>query len=679
MRLFIAEKPSLGRAIAQYLPVAARAMGSPPTHLVCGPDMVSWCFGHLLEPVDPEGYGDEYKAWSFATLPIIPTAWRLEPRRQAAGQIKVLRGLLKDCAEVVHAGDPDREGQLLVDELLEYLGNRKPVRRIWLAALDEASVRKALGDLRDNQAYRGLKAAAEARQRGDWLVGMNLTRAFTLAGRRQGYSGVLSIGRVQTPTLKLVVDRCLAIEGFVAQDYFTVSAAIRLPAGAFTAWWQPGDDVATDAAGRVLDRALAEQVRARVEGREAIVVLYDSQERQQAPPLPYALSGLQAAANRRFGLGAQAVLDLAQALYEAKAISYPRTDCAYLPDSQWAEAPGVLAGLGPDYRDLAAAADTRLRSAAWNDAKVTAHHAIVPTGQPPALRSEPERQVYDLIVRNYLAQFFPPYRYRETRIELAVAGEAFTAAGNTPLSPGWKAVLEEPEEPAAAGDGDTAGAALPVLAPGDAGYCEAAAVVARKTTPPAYFTEGTLIAAMTRIHQWVDDPELKKRLKETAGIGTEATRAGILETLKKRGFMAAKGKQLRDTPAGRQLILALPEAVKSPGLTGLFEQLLRGIEEGTVEPARFLEQQTGFIRKYVALAQDPEFRIAATGAALAGGNRPAAEGIACPQCEQGRLRRIKGKPGHFWGCSRYAEGCKATFPDRRGRPQLLPAHGPPKR
>ncbi|MGZ8219994.1 DNA topoisomerase III [Methylomagnum sp.] len=656
MRLFIAEKPSLGRAIAQYLPTSGRPVGSPATHLVCGGDVVTWCFGHLLEMAEPESYGPEFKRWAFDALPIIPERWMLEPKKSAQAQIKVIRGLLRECSEVVNAGDPDREGQLLVDELLEHLGNRRPVKRLWLAALDEASVRKALAGLADNARYANLKAAAEARQRGDWLVGMNLSRAYTLAGRARGHDGVLSIGRVQTPTLALVVNRCLAIEDFKPVDFFTVEARVATAPGAFIAAWKPGEAVPVDEAGRVLDRRIAEVVRAKVEGGGARVTKFEAKDKEQAPPLPHSLSSLQQAANQRHGLGAQAVLDTAQQLYEAQLTTYPRTDCSHLPESQWAEAGRILRGLPSDYADLTRQADPALRSPAWNDAKISAHHAIVPTGQAPQDLTERQRQVYDLIVRAYLAQFFPPFRYRDIRIELDLSGEPFAANGSKPLAAGWKIVYGGMGEQ----EGDApAGPALPTLKAGDTGRCESAEVVAKKTTPPAYFTEGTLIAAMTRIHQWVDDPELKRRLKETAGLGTEATRAGIIETLKKRNFIAEKGRQLRDTPTGRSLIQALPEPIKSPGLTGLFEQLLKGIEEGGVPPQRFMEQQIGFVRKYVALAQQEGLAMA-----------PSTPALACPVCGEGRLRRIKGGKGFFWGCSRFQEGCRATFPDRAGKAVL---------
>ena len=256
MRLFIAEKPSLGRAIAQYLPAKGVSHGGGPgkgaTHIIAGDDVVSWCFGHLLEMAEPDDYNIAFKRWSFRTLPIVPENWRLLPRDAAKAQINAIKLLLDKCDIVIHAGDPDREGQLLVDELLEHLGNTKPVQRIWLSALDESNVRKALGNLKDNAAYANLKASAEARQRGDWLVGMNLTRAYTLAGQQEGYQGVLSIGRVQTPTLALVVNRDLSIDNFKPQDFYAVVATIQSAGGEFLARWKPDDNVPVDESGRVL-------------------------------------------------------------------------------------------------------------------------------------------------------------------------------------------------------------------------------------------------------------------------------------------------------------------------------------------------------------------------------------------------------------------------------------------
>lgn len=662
MRLFIAEKPSLGRAIAQFLPTPgtpAGPPGKPPTHIVAGDDVVTWCFGHLLEMAEPEDYDPAFKQWNFDQLPIVPESWNLLPKDDAKGQIKVISSLLARADAVVNAGDPDREGQLLVDELLDYLGNRTPVKRIWLASLDEANVRKALADLRDNADYTNLKASAEARQRGDWLFGLNLTRAYTLAGRRAGYDGVLSVGRVQTPTLALVVNRDLAIANFKPKDFFTVVASIHSAGGTFRARWKPSETVPVDDAGRVLDHALVTTVAASVAGQPGTVIAFDATEKQQAAPLPLSLSALQQTANKQLGLSAQDVLTIAQTLYESKLTTYPRTDCRHLPESQLADAPRILAALPRPYQELVKAADPARKSGAWNDKKITAHHAIIPTGQPADLEGR-EAAIFDLIVRAYLMQFFPPHSYRETTIQLDVAGETFKANGKVPLSTGWKRVEgiagDSEEEQASEDETDDAGQTLPTLATGEAVTCETAKIEGKRTTPPAHFTEGTLIRAMTNIHQLVDDPEVRKRLKETAGIGTEATRAGIIETLKKRAFITTKGKHLLSAAAGRSLIGAVPEAVKSPGLTGLFEQVLDGVAEGRVSQEQFLAKQIEFVRKYVAHAQNENIDV-----------DPAQP---CPACKSGHLRRIKSEKGPFWGCSRWQEGCKTTFPDKGGKPDL---------
>jgi|UPI00056BF2A3 DNA topoisomerase III len=659
MRLFIAEKPSLGRAIAEHLSSNTTPIGRPATHIICGNDIVTWCFGHLLEVQEPS----EFKAWAMDVLPIDTSSWPQAPRKNVTAQVETIRKLLKDCSEVVNAGDPDREGQLLVDELLEHLDNRKPVKRLWLAALDETSVVTALNNLKDNADYARLSASAKARQDGDLLVGVNLTRAYTLAAQKTGNSGVLSIGRVQTPTLALIVNRCIAAENFKPKDFFTVNASLGFEAGSFIAGWLPGDSIPTDEAGRVLDRSIAEGIKAKVEGQPATIAKYTSSEKQEKPPLPFALSGLQSAANKKYGLSAQVVLDTAQELYEAKLTTYPRTDCSYLPESQYGDASRILASLPDEYKHLAGLADSSLKSSAWNDTKITAHHAIIPTGMKPSALAGNQAQIYELIVHAYLAQFFPPYIYRQISVIVDIVGETFRANGKTPVKPGWTVIYGQQDD----AENEDIKQDIPELVKDARGECVRADVVAKVTTPPPYFTEGTLIAAMTNIHKYEEDPEFKARLKETSGIGTEATRAGIIETLKKRGFIVEKGKSLRDTEAGRKLILALPERVKSPGLTGLFEQLLSAIADGTITPAQFLSKQKEFVAKYVGIARESAIDIGSSS------KREDQPTIACPECKEGKLRRIKGKKGYFWGCSRFSDGCKATYQDKGGKPNMTKA------
>lgn len=661
MRLFIAEKPSLGRAIAQYLPARGMPQGGAPgrgaTHILAGDDVVSWCFGHLLEMAEPDDYNASFKRWSFNTLPIVPKIWRLLPRESAKAQINAIKLLLEKCDVVVNAGDPDREGQLLVDELLDYLGNTKPVQRIWLSALDENNVRKALANLKDNADYANLKASAEARQRGDWLVGMNLTRAYTLAGQQNGYQGVLSIGRVQTPTLALIVNRDLSIENFSPKDFYALSALIKADGGEFTARWKPSDDIPVDDAGRVLDKNITDHIALKVSGQPGTVITFSAVKKKQAAPLPFSLSTLQAVANKKLGLGAQEVVNIAQALYEAKLTTYPRTDCNYLPESQLADAAKILSELPPNYAELVKQANPALKSAAWNDKKITAHHAIIPTGQK-AFLSGKQQQIFDLIVRAYLAQFFPAATYSETNITLNIAEELFAATGKIPLTPGWKIVYGAVADDTSDNKNELEKQTLPLLKKGEMVQCLSAKVESKKTTPPMRFTEGTLIQAMTNIHHLVDDPELKRRLKETAGIGTEATRAGIIETLKKRSFIFEKGKQIISTEAGRTLIGALPASVKSPGLTGLFEQLLDGIADGRFTMEQFLNKQIQFVTKFVNVA-----KIANLGLAPA---------YPCPICKTGHLRRRTNDKGIIlWTCVRTQEGCKALYQNQNNKPDLI--------
>lgn len=656
MRLFIAEKPSLGQAIAECLPGPKhKHRGSKgPTHITAGEDVVTWCFGHIYELWEPQEYDEAFSKWDLAALPIIPKEWKLKPKRDAKEQIKVIKELIGKASEIINAGDPDREGQLLVDEVLEELKCKKPVGRLWLNATDEKSVRKALSDIKDNAGYQNLKDSAQARSWGDWLVGMNATRKMTLLGQSAGIEGVLSVGRVQTPTLALVTNRDLAIENFKPKDFFTVSARIEANGQSFLSRWVPSESVPLDDGGRVLDRAIADSVAAKLSGKPAQVEKFEAKEKSEAQPMPFSLDRLQMECNKRLGLSAQETLDIAQELYEGKLTSYPRTDCGYLPESQHAEASSVLAGIRPLYPEEVSKANQSIKAPAWNDKKVTAHHGIIPTGVIEELSGK-KREVYDLIARRYLAQFYPPYRFQESVVELSSEGEKLVAKGRVPLALGWKTLIQsDPEE--CEGEKAEEKITLPRLTSGQTIFCGKASTEAKKTTAAARFTEASLLQAMLNIHQFESDPEVKKRLKETAGIGTPATRANIIETLKKRGFIEEKKKSLVSTDKGRQLIAVLPPHIKSPGLTALFEQLLESIATGEITKGAFLEKQTAFVTKFVT-------------SELNGTLKASGPVHTCPECKKGQLRKRPGAKGHFWGCSTYPE-CRATFEDMKGRPSL---------
>ncbi|MFZ5593695.1 MAG: DNA topoisomerase 3 [Pseudomonadota bacterium] len=661
-RLFLCEKPSQARDIAAVLGARVKGEGCLKGDGVA----VTWCIGHLLEMAPPEAYDLALKRWDIAQLPIIPGHWKLEVTSRGKAQFNAVKASLTQASEVVIATDADREGETIGREVLERCGWRGPIRRLWLSALDEASIRKALANLLPGEKTEPLYQAGLGRARADWLVGMNLSRLYTLVTRGAGSTGVVSVGRVQTPTLSLVVDRDREIEGFKSLPYFEVMATFATDAGTFRAKWQPGKDQ-SDAEGRCTSRPAALQVAQQVQGQEGHIAEALTKRVKEPPPLPFDLSGLQQEASRRWGMGVQQLLDIAQALYEThKAATYPRTDCAYLPESQFADAAAVIRALKKTDGSLAAladGADTQRKSRAWSDARITAHHAIIPTAAPVDMggMSETERRVYDLIRRRYLAQFYPDHEYDQTTITAQAAGETFRATGRMPRVAGWKAVISESAVASEDGAEDAANQVLPPVTQGDAAKVVEAEVVNRHTKPPARYTEGTLIAAMKSVGRLVQDAQLKAVLKDTSGIGTEATRASIIETLLKRGFIVREGrKHLVSTSPGRALIDAVPNNVKDPATTARWEQALDEIAHGKGDLGAFLGAQAQWLEGLVKeTAKD------VPGGALEAQGQDS-EAYPCPECGK-LLRRRSSQRGWFWGCTGYPD-CRITPPDVDGRP-----------
>ncbi|KEA62087.1 DNA topoisomerase III [Marinobacterium lacunae] len=576
MKLYIAEKPSLARAIAAVLPGPQKREDG---YIRCGNgDLVSWCIGHLLEQAEPESYDPAYKQWRYEHLPIVPDKWKLKPRPKVRGQLSALKKLTKDADQLVHAGDPDREGQLLVDEVIEYLGvpesKRRSMQRLLISDLNPSAVKRALERLKPNSEFVPLSVSALARSRADWLYGINLTRALTLQGRRVGFDGLLSVGRVQTPVLGLVVERDRAIEAFVSKPFFEVLAHLQTEdAQTFSAQWQPSEACARwqDDEGRVLSRDLAQNVASRITGREALVESATRKPGRQPPPLPYNLSALQIDASKAFGMSAQGVLDACQSLYEKhRLITYPRSDCRYLPKEHHAEATAVFNAIrqsAPTLAGAVAGSDSTIKGRAWNDAKVEAHHAIIPTAKSAreGTLSTSEAKVYELIARQYLMQFYQNWSYNDTELTFRIEGGVFIARARQTTDPGWRALLGKVADEAPE---------LPLLSVGDRLLCERGEVVEKQTQPPKPFTDATLLAAMTGIARFVADPALRKVLRETDGLGTEATRAGIIELLVTRGYLSRQGKSIRSSAAGRGLIDALPAQVQKPDLTAHWESSL---------------------------------------------------------------------------------------------------------
>lgn len=603
MRLIIAEKPSLARAIADALPGSPRKQEGA---IAVGDTTVTWCLGHLLEQAPPDAYDPALKQWRLDTLPILPERWKLTPRPKARGQLAAIRKLLKTADEVVHAGDPDREGQLLVQEVIEYLGWKGRVSRLLVSDLNRPAVQRALARLEDNGRYQPLYRAAESRSRADWLYGINLTRAWTLTGRQAGHDGVLSVGRVQTPVLGLVVRRDAEIRDFTPRPFFVLWADLAVAHGELRAWWAPGEHHPLDDQGRLLAREPAATLAERLPGAEGRLVALETQQKRQAAPLPYSLSALQVDAARRYGISAKVVLDTCQALYERhQLITYPRSDCRYLPEEHFAAARSTLQSACRDdetLRGWLSGADFSRRSRAWNDSKVGAHHALAPTGRPmdPTRLSATEANVFRLIARNVLAQFYPALSTREVKAEFRILEEIFRARGQEILDPGWKPLFTTRDE----------APPLPPLTEGEACRVQEAGVEDRETRPPEPFNDASLIKAMMNIGRYVDDPAVRRTLREHDGLGTEATRAGIIETLVERGYLVRQGKALRATRLGSALIASLPEAVGRPERTALWEQRLTAIAEEDCAPGPFLDSLVADLHALLGAADAGRLRQA---------------------------------------------------------------------
>lgn len=605
MQLFIAEKPSLARAIADVLPKPhQRGEG----FIKCGEHhYVTWCIGHLLEQAEPDAYNPIFKQWRLEHLPIVPEQWQLVAKKNTAKQLKIVTQLIQQADEIINAGDPDREGQLLIDEIFSYIKlsseKRRQIKRCLISDLNPTAVQKAIEKLQPNQNFVPLATSALARARADWLYGINMTRAFTIRGRQAGYDGVLSVGRVQTPVLGLIVRRDLDIEHFQPKDFFEVVAHIQSgqkspekTTALFTALWQPSKacEDYQDEEGRILSRPLAENVVKRITGQPAEVTDYSDKREKETAPLPYSLSALQIDAAKRFGLSAQEVLDTCQRLYEThKLITYPRSDCRYLPQEHFAGRKAVLQAISShvsEYQQLPEVINIEQKNRCWNDKKVEAHHAIVPTANRKKISLNlREMQIYQLIARQYLLQFCPDAEYRKSRIVLIIAGGTFIAQARNLQLAGWKQLLGKEDQD------EQADPPLPEVKKGDILYCEKGEIISKKTQPPKPFTDATLLSAMTGIARFVENKELKKILRETDGLGTEATRAGIIELLFKRGFLYKKGRNIHSTEAGRVLIQALPEIATQPDMTAHWESLLTSISQKQASYQDFMQMLLGML------------------------------------------------------------------------------------
>ena len=655
MRLYIAEKPSMAREIAACLKNPKKANG----YIKTDEGIVTWLIGHVLKQSEPDAYDAKYKIWRLDDLPIVPKIWKLEIEPKTAEQFKVVKFLISKADEIVHAGDPDREGQLLVDEVLDFLGNKKPVKRILLNALDKNSIIFALNNLSDNKNFFNLKLSALARSRADWLIGMNLSRAYTLMAKKFGLNEVFPIGRVKTPTLALVVRREREIQNFKPKDFYKIFADFQHVNGNFTAVWKPNENL-LDSEGRLIDKKIVQDYLKKFseEPHDAKISDIAKIRRKESPPLPFSLSNLQITAGKIFGYSPQQVLDAAQNLYEKKFTTYPRSDCQFLPTNLFSSTKKILAHLSATSDqiliNIVQNADAQIKSRAWNNSKISAHHAIIPTIKPlDGNVTQIELNVYNLIAKNFAVQFHQLHIFDETTVTISYKNEIFSAKSKIIVQNGWREFYSMPKNIS-----DDEVKILPEMSANDKITYENAEVKIFTTKKPERFTASTLVQGMKEIHKFVKNPELRVKLKDVYGIGTEATRAAIIDDLITRKFLTASGKKksLQPTEKAFLLIDALPDSLTYPDATAIWEDKLFLISEGNFNFDEFLRAQADFTKKICNDALKAKF--------------PLKKGtFQCPRCKSGILVKRNGKNGIFWGCSNFPN-CTMTCNDKNNSPDF---------
>lgn len=679
MDLYICEKPAQGKDLAGVLGVRQYNDG----YISGGNVTVTWGVGHLFEQMLPEDYDarfEGYEAWNdLSLLPFVPSSWGYKMKEKTAKQTKTVLGLIQKASTVYISTDYDREGEAIGRILLAQANYKGPIKRVCLTSLDNKSIQKALANIKDGSETLSLFHAAQARSRADFLVGINLTRLYTALARAIGFREVLNIGRVLTATVNLVCERERAISSFQPTPFWTIQVQVATSKGSFKASWKP-PQTHSDANGRCIQGDFARSVAQACNGAAAQIVRSEQKPETEPAPLLFDLTSLQQYANKRWGYTADEVLKIGQALYEKhKLLTYPRSDCRYLPQDQQAEVPDVLSAMvetDPSIAGLVQLADSTRKCRVFNDKQVTAHHGIRPTFQSGSIASlnEEERNIYDIVRRYYLAQFLPPHEYLRSEITVQCGPHFFAASGNVTTSPGWKAAfgsegdIDPPDDETPDDQDGAATASLPAVATGDACQLNQAELGEKMTRPLPYFTEASLLAAMENIARFETNEQLRKILSEKSGIGTPATRAGMIKGAVERNFFVRKKRTIRATDKAHALMAILPPAIKQPSMTALWEQDLDRIEQGAIPVATFEAKITNWVCTMVN-----QLKAAAPGLSQADGPMAKAFEAAMPvkhdcvfECG-GQMMRFKGANGMFWGCQN--PECKKTCSDSRGKPQ----------
>ncbi len=632
--LILAEKPSVARDIAKVLQCNQNGNGfiSGARHIV------TWALGHLVTLADPDVYNQKYKSWNLEDLPMLPRTMELVVIKETSRQFGIVRGLLHrdDVSELIIATDSGREGELVARWIIEKAGFKKPIRRLWISSQTDKAIKEGFQNLKPSKAYDNLYFSAQSRAEADWLIGLNVTRALTCK-----YNAQLSAGRVQTPTLAMIVERDNEIKRFVPKDYWTIMANLK----GFSVLWQ---DKKTGQS-RIFDKAQADAVVSKVTGQTGTIMEVMKEAKRELPPLAYDLTELQRDANKKYGYSAKKTLSLMQSLYEHhKLVTYPRTDSRYITDD-------IVPTLTERLKSIAIgpymkSAQNLLRNKfnvtkrLVDNSKVTDHHAIIPTEQYvdlSALNSD-ERHIYDLIVKRFIAVLSPAFEYEQTTVKVDVSGELFTAKGRIITSQGWKSVYDGDKAEDIDEDGNSdedTHQSLPPVIKGQKEPLMSARAVNGKTAPPKRFTEATLLSAMEHPGKYMDNKALREVIEGTSGLGTPATRADIIEKLFDSFYVERRGKEIIPTSKGIQLVELVPSDLKSPELTAKWEQQLSLISKGQSDSKVFVTKMKDYATSLV-------------GAVISSSHVYKHENMTREKCEQcGKfLLEVNGKKGKMLIC-----------------------------
>ncbi len=671
MIVCIAEKPSVARDIARILGATASRDG----YMEGNGYQVTWTFGHLCELKEPNDYEQNWRYWTLAALPMIPRRFGLKliPDRGIEKQFQTISQLYANADEIINCGDAGQEGELIQRWVMQMAKVKCPVKRLWISSMTDEAIKEGFANLKEEKQYNRLYLAGLSRAIGDWLLGMNCTRLYTLMYGQNHQ--VLSIGRVQTPTLALIVNRQKEIDNFKPEPYWVLSTVYR-------------DTLFTATSGKFTSEEEGKKAFGLIDGKPFVITSVQKKQGKEPPKQLYDLTSLQVDLNRKYGFSAEMSLNLIQGLYEKKLTTYPRVDTQYLSDDIYPKCPSILNGVSQymeagrkPYLDIIktlAGFSKKLPKSkrVFDTSKVTDHHAIIPTGQVPNGLTDVEKKVYDLIARRFIAVFYPDCKFATTSVTGKVDKIEFKTSGKEILDPGWRAVYTKEEQRQDDGKNAADDKLLPTFVKGESGPHKPT-LTKKMTVPPKHYTEASLLRAMETAGKLVDDEELSAAMKEN-GIGRPSSRAGIIETLFKRHYIRRERKNLVATPTGIQLIDTIHEKLlTSVELTGIWEKKLREIEQNKYDAATFINELKEQVTRIVSdvlhdnsgqLIVDSEEKDAKSEGKKEKGDKKAGqakkgklkvkEGDVCPKCGKGRI--LKGKTAY--GCSRWKEGCDFRAP-----------------